>query len=105
MNREIKFRAWDSDSKSFLKGDFSIGIISGEFRGKYGEVFDNVSINQFTGLKDKNGVDIYAGDILDSVGIVEYLDGCFMASGVPLALSACHRFIKGNIYENQELLK
>lgn len=62
--RAIKFRVYDEDSNQYLDGDFSLGIISGEIRGKYGEVFNNLKIEQFTGLTDKNGKEIYEGDVL-----------------------------------------
>lgn len=65
MGREIRFRAWCLDSKKFLKGDFSLGIESGEFRGIYGDIFENVELMQFTGLTDKNGVEIYEDDLLN----------------------------------------
>lgn len=63
-SRKFRFRAYCTKSKRFLKGDFSLGIESGQFRGKYGEIFDNVIVQQFTGLKDFYGNDVYEGDVL-----------------------------------------
>lgn len=82
MQREILFRVWCEDSKQYLKGDFSIGIESGEFRSKYGDVYKNVVIEQFTGLTDKNGNRIFEGDKLktdafDYTYIVEFTDNAF----------------------------
>ena len=77
-------------------------------------------IMQYTGLKDKNGVEIYEGDILEHVdgmsGIVEYILGDeFDVLGYAVKNSKTeHIFIYskssdyevvGNIYENQELLE
>ena len=85
MEREILFRSWCKDSKQYLKGDFSIGIESGEFRSKYGEVYKNIIIEQFTGLTDKNGNRIFEGDKLlfqhneniKYIFIVKFIDNAF----------------------------
>ena len=123
--REIKFRAWDKVNQHMV------------YQGWHREVFhtisdifaygDNVNLMQLTGLKDKNGVEIYEGDILketcyvepgysvgESFTKVEYGDIQFSSTkgwnlihvkgldGFYLSFSHCE--VIGNIYENKELL-
>lgn len=72
MNREIKFRVWDVGNKEMLEVqelDFESTFYGGRIAirpDQYNDYFDteDMILMQYTGLKDKNGKEIYEGDII-----------------------------------------
>jgi len=138
--REKKFRVWDRNAKTMSNepgyiqidgyGNFSVfDDESGEWQedGKYSA---DLTLMQYTGLKDKKGVEIFEGDILqyeshgtwenhEVIFVVEYenlnedqyIGAYFLkdANGYKRLICNIHRpyeyaEIIGNIYENLELL-
>lgn len=73
------------------------------------------TVGQFTGLHDKNGREIYEGDVvtfdnnLQGISKVMFAEGCYMvvaknyATALTFPLSN-HTFVIGNIHDNPELL-
>ena len=106
--REIKFRGWDTTNKEMLPI-----ITLGEMLDFGFNEIDNVEFEQFTGLHDKNGTEIYEGDILQYTMpsgkistikfLVEWEQQGLRFKGIVLKPIYDIEVI-GNIHENPELL-
>lgn len=126
--KEIKFRIWGVDFERYF---YNVGFLNGEwfitFEDDEPDAFDCIGvpnekefiIEQFTGIYDKNGKEIYEGDIIkkNNKYVVYFDEGSFncelfekdsFMNGIkePLNQLNIEYFeIIGNIHENGELLK
>lgn len=143
MTREIKFRAWDTDNKCMRYNITICKHIEGHLILKYWKTVFNYEtaeeetilipfdgeILQFTGLFDKNGIEIYEGDIVNDgcLYMIKYINNLTWDSGgsmhpgfylvgknnesdeygfeMDYHIDFRNCEVIGNIYENKELLK
>ena len=122
----IKFRVWDKEENKMHKVktiEFSrrgariihLAEVNSNGKGDHKRWHSSVELMQSTGLKDKNGVEIYEGDIIENIykeiGFIKNCNDalCFSRKERNFYLSgigAGRPFkILGNIYENPELLE
>jgi uncharacterized phage protein (TIGR01671 family) len=119
--REIKFRAWNKLTKNMVDlYKITPLILNADVNGLFIPFSEHHPLMQYAGLKDKNGKEIYEGDIVQSgnkriwevrFGIFQYIGQTYHGFSMyssnceyPLCYGSSSEVI-GNIYQNPELLE
>ncbi len=119
QTRPIKFRVWDKSTNTMLTEEdkkYWKLYLSGRVSIEDTWATNDVTLMQFTGLKDRRGQDIFEGDIVRSIAITNKKRYSYglpvlvqwkttpVSNGYNIA-SGKLREVVGNIFENPELLK
>lgn len=125
--RKIKFRAWDKERRQFYTSplwvEFQVDL-KGELTaknlkryGKYGKGYQQLTIIEYTGMRDMNDTEIWEGDIVQFNSKSKQISDVWKHTGgewqvfdsvksdmLPLCVEKRYITVIGNIYENPELL-
>lgn len=111
MSSKNKFRFWNPPAKSFVE--------QYKYSGYVDELFDQDDMlipSQYTGLYDKNGKELWEGDVVkiheDKIGVVDFQYGSFVLKIKPPTSTMGFIFLHslgifeiiGNRFENPELI-
>lgn len=109
-DREIKFRAWNTIEKKYIPN----GVVWHWELGRNENDVESYPLEQYTGIKDVNDVEVYEGDVLkdeyNNFGVVKFEYGRFIVhesgqdTDLQMWLSDCYGQVSGNVHENPELL-
>ncbi len=119
--RALKFRIWNNGHNEFIRPDYGLIGFCYPLDGRIAvltsnsDIIEDCVIEQYTGLKDKNGKEIYVGDIVSvrnknrkneyNIGVVEFGKAAFRC---PFLLGKYHSGqieVIGNVHENADLLE
>lgn len=121
--RDIKFRAWDYERKQYNftgKSVLDLAVWYGRTEGRDNPFYGTEELEQFTGLKDKKGKEVYEGDFLrlkgGSIWRVEWCNLAWQINKMPwdeenepadryemYEMGVCE--IIGNIHQNPKLIE